>query len=296
MKSLESRSKARSAAGFDELRGWRQKGYVIIYESDTPAGKLFDVLLIVAILMSIATVMLESVDAIERRFGTALRTAEWVFTIGFTAEYVLRLLCIGRPARYARSFFGVVDLFAILPTYVSLFVPGTQALLVIRTLRILRVFRVLKLAHYVAESETLMRALIASRRKIAVFVFGVLTLVVIFGSLMYLVEGPESGFTSIPRGVYWAIVTLTTVGYGDISPQTDVGQALAAMIMVMGYGIIAVPTGIVTAELTQATHEEPQLQPRRRCPACGFVGHRPDSVHCRMCGGVLDPPPSGLKP
>ena len=269
------------------LSGWRARAHEIIYESDTPAGKLFDVLLILAIVASIAVVMLESVQVVDERFGAELRVAEWVFTVLFTAEYGMRLLCVGSPARYARSFFGIVDLLAILPTYVSLLVPGTQALLVIRTLRILRVFRVLKLAHYVAESETLMRALIASRRKIAVFVFGVLTLVVIFGSMMYMIEGPEHGFTSIPRGIYWAIVTMTTVGYGDISPQTNVGQAVAAVIMVMGYGIIAVPTGIVTAELAQHSGPSGAGVSGQACPQCGIGGHEPGAAYCRMCGAEL---------
>jgi len=279
----------RDAVDGATLRGWRARGHEIIYESDTPAGKLFDVLLILVILASILVVMLESVDVVETRFGPELRVAEWAFTLLFTAEYVLRLVCVGRPRNYAKSFFGLVDLLSILPTYASLFVPGTQALLVIRTLRILRVFRVLKLAHYVAESETLMRALLASRRKIAVFVFAVLTLVVIFGSLMYLIEGPEGGFTSIPRGVYWAIVTLTTVGYGDISPQTNVGQAMASLIMVLGYGIIAVPTGIVTAELSYAHQgkSKPALVSGRACPGCGAGGHEHGARFCRLCGAQL---------
>ena len=269
------------------LSGWRARAHEIIYESDTPAGKLFDVLLILAIVTSIAVVMLESVQVVDERFGDQLRIAEWIFTLLFTAEYGMRLLCVGRPVRYARSFFGIVDLLAILPTYASLLVPGTQALLVIRTLRILRVFRVLKLANYVAESETLMRALIASRRKIAVFVFGVLTLVVIFGSAMYMIEGPEHGFTSIPRGVYWAIVTMTTVGYGDISPQTNIGQAVAAVIMVMGYGIIAVPTGIVTAELTHQPAPPSASVSGQACPQCGVGGHEPGAGFCRRCGARL---------
>jgi voltage-gated potassium channel len=262
-------------------RGWRGRAHTIIFESDTPAGKAFDVLLIVSIVLSIVVVMLESVSDIEARHGAKLRTAEWFFTLLFTMEYVLRLACVERPSRYARSFFGIVDLLAIVPTYFSLLVPGAQAMLVIRTVRILRVFRVLKLASYVRESETLMRALVASRLKIEVFLFAVLTMVVVFGSLMYLVEGPEHGFTSIPRGVYWAIVTMTTVGYGDISPQTDVGQAIAAIIMILGYGIIAVPTGIVGAELARGAH--PNVS-GRSCSSCSAEGHRFDAVYCRMCG------------
>jgi voltage-gated potassium channel len=265
-------------------RSWRANANRIIFEADTPAGKAFDVLLIAAILLSISTVMLESIDAVQQRYGAELRTAEWGFTVLFTVEYALRLVCAARPTRYARSFFGIVDLLSIVPTYASVLIPGAQALLVIRTLRILRVFRVLKLANYIRESETLLRALYASRRKISVFLFTVFTLVVVFGSLMYVVEGPESGFTSIPRGIYWAIVTLTTVGYGDIAPQTNLGQTIAAMIMILGYGIIAVPTGIITAELAFAGG---RIVSKNRCPACSAGGHDADAAHCKMCGASL---------
>jgi voltage-gated potassium channel len=262
---------------------WRARAYHVIFEADTPAGKACDLVLILAILLSIAAVMLESIDRMRLEHGPLLRAAEWAFTLLFTAEYLLRLACVQRPTRYARSFFGVVDLLAILPTYLSVLLPGAQALIVIRTLRILRVFRVLKLATYVSESEELLRALYASRRKIQVFVFAVLTLVVIFGALMYLIEGPEHGFTSIPRGLYWAVVTLTTVGYGDISPQTNLGQAIAALIMILGYGIIAVPTGIVTAQLTRA---QQQSRPHR-CPNCAFERHVDGARHCAGCGAPL---------
>lgn len=263
--------------------GWRARAHEIVFGSDTPAGKAFDVALIVCILLSIAVVMLESVQTIREEHGELLRVAEWVFTILFTIEYLVRLSCVREPKRYARSFFGLVDLLSILPTYVSAVIPGAQALLVIRTLRILRVFRVLKLAHYVNESEDLMRALHASRRKIAVFMFTVFTLVVIFGSLMYLVEGPQHGFTSIPRGLYWAVVTMTTVGYGDISPQTSLGQMIASFIMVLGYGIIAVPTGIVTAQMTMG--DRPVSG--KACPNCGQGGHRHDAIYCRFCATKL---------
>ena len=262
----------------------RRRLYDIIFEADTPAGKAFDVGLIIAIGLSLAVVMLDSVEGINARYGRVLLAAEWGFTLFFTAEYCLRLYVVDRPVRYARSFFGVVDLLAILPTYLSLLVPGTQALLVIRTLRILRVFRVLELGSYVDEAEHLGRALRASGRKIQVFVFTVLILVVIFGALMYLIEGLERGFTSIPRGVYWAIVTMTTVGYGDIAPQSGVGQAIAAGIMILGYGIIAVPTGIVSAELTRGDRGESGGEP---CPSCGAVGHDADAVYCRRCGAAL---------
>ncbi len=264
------------------LVGWRARGHEIIFGAETAAGKAFDIALILIILLSVLTVLLESVTDIREQHGALLRSAEWAFTILFTVEYVLRLLCVDRPTRYARSFFGLVDLLAILPTYVSLLLPGAQAMTVIRTLRILRVFRVLKLAHYVRESEQLLRAMKASRRKIAVFLFAVASLVVIFGSVMYLVEGPEHGFDSIPRGIYWAVVTLTTVGYGDISPQTPLGQAIAACIMILGYGIIAVPTGIVTAELTRSTPVS-----THPCQACGATGHDATANYCKACGDPL---------
>lgn len=263
---------------------WRTRLYRIIFESDTPAGRGFDVTLIVVILLSVAVVMLESVASVRSRYGALLYVAEWVFTLLFTVEYVLRLLCVDRPMRYARSFFGVVDLIAVVPTYVSILVPGAQYLLVVRVLRILRIFRILKLTHYLTEADVLLRALRASRRKIFVFVFSVLTIVVVLGSLMYLVEGPEHGFTSIPISIYWAIVTLTTVGYGDISPETNLGRALASVIMILGYGIIAVPTGIVTVELARAGRE---TDIGRTCPACGRGGHDADAAFCKHCGTRL---------
>jgi voltage-gated potassium channel len=265
-----------------QLAGWRERAYEIIFESDTPVGRAFDVALIAAILLSLVAVMLESVADVEARFGVQLRAAEWFFTILFTVEYALRLACIGRPGRYARSFYGIVDLVSFLPTYVSAILPGAQVFLVVRILRILRVFRVLKLAAYVSEANLLTRALRESRRKIAVFLFAVLAIVTICGSLMYLIEGPENGFTSIPRGVYWAVVTLTTVGYGDISPQTSLGQAIAACIMILGYGIIAIPTGIVTAELVR-----PRPVSGQACPECSAEGHEVGALFCKFCGTRL---------
>jgi voltage-gated potassium channel len=256
----------------------------IIFEADTPAGKIFDVLLMVSIVASVIMVMLDSVSSIRQNYGGLLYLGEWVFTLLFTIEYILRLYCVGRPLAYARSFFGVVDLLAVLPSYLSIFFPGTQYFLVIRVLRVLRIFRVLKLVKYVGETRLLMQALRASRRKITVFLFAVLTLVIIFGSLMYLIEDPESGFTSIPRSIYWAVVTLTTVGYGDISPQTDFGQAVSAIIMIIGYGIIAVPTGIVTAELTQVYKANVSTQ---ACPQCSAEGHDVDAKFCKFCGSTL---------
>ncbi len=268
----------------DQLGPLRARLHEIIFEADTPAGKLFDVLLIVFILLSVFAVMLDSVSVVNAHYGDTLYVVEWAFTLLFTVEYALRLFCIGRPVRYAGSFFGVVDLLAILPTYASLFFPGTQYLVVIRMLRVLRIFRVLKLVQYLGEADLLMRALYNSRRKITVFVFGVITLTIILGSMMYLIEGPEHGYTSIPKGVYWAIVTLTTVGYGDISPSTAPGQILAALVMIMGYGIIAVPTGIVTAEIAIAMHDQVSTQ---NCPQCSAGRHDYDAKFCRICGAEL---------
>ena len=263
---------------------WRQKLFEIIFEADTPAGKWFDIVLIICILLSVIIVMLDSVSSVRAKYGQLLYAVEWFFTILFTAEYVLRLLCVGRPIRYAVSFFGIVDLLAILPTYMSLLFFGSRYLAVIRVLRVLRVFRVLKLGHHTKEAAVLKKALYASRRKILVFLVVVMTMVVIIGSLMYVIEGQEGHFTSIPRSVYWAIVTLTTVGYGDISPQTGPGQFLAAIVMILGYSIIAIPTGIVTVELSQAHKEQSNTQ---ACPGCSAEGHASDAVYCKFCGTKL---------
>lgn len=265
------------------VRTWRDALHEVIFEADTAAGRAFDVALIAAILASVVAVMLESVAGVRARYGDLLIAAEWGFTILFSVEYLLRLVCVSSPMRYARSFFGVVDLVAVLPTYLSVLVPGAQYLLVVRLFRILRVFRVLKLVPYVAEAQVLLRAMRNSRRKITVFLLTVVILVVILGSMMYFVEGPEHGFTSIPVAVYWAIVTLTTVGYGDISPQTPFGQALASLVMIIGYGIIAVPTGIVTAEMTRASRQVSG----QACRRCAAEGHDPDAAFCRICGEKL---------
>ena len=263
---------------------WRLKLHEIIFEADTPAGKWFDVLLILSILVSVVMVMLDSVSAIQETHGRLLLVGEWFFTILFTIEYVFRLISVGRPMAYATSFFGIVDLLAILPTYLSIFVPGAQYLLVIRILRVLRIFRIFKLVQYLGEARLLLQALRASRRKITVFLFTVLTLVTIFGSLIYLIEDPKDGFTSIPKSIYWSIVTLTTVGYGDISPQTNIGQLIAAMIMITGYAIIAVPTGIVTVELSHAFRRKISTQ---ACPECSAEGHDSDAKFCKYCGSRL---------
>lgn len=265
-------------------RGWRARLHEIIFEADTPAGKAFDVLLIVAILASVAAVMLDSMAGVRQAHGPFLYAAEWFFTLLFTAEYLLRLLCVGRPLRYAKSFFGVVDLLAVLPTYLSLLFPGAQVLLVLRVLRVLRIFRIFKLVQFLSEASALTQALRASGRKIAVFLYTVLTLVIIFGALIYLIEGERHGFTSIPTSIYWTIVTLTTVGYGDISPKTGLGQLLASFVMICGYGIIAVPTGIVTVEMTRMAGKGVTTQ---ACPECAAEGHDVDAVHCKFCGTKL---------
>ena len=244
---------------------WREKTYEIIFEADTALGKAFDVALLWAIIASVAAVCLDSVAAYEERFHDIFIAAEWTFTALFSIEYVLRIISVRQPLRYVVSFYGLVDLLSILPSYFSLFIPGSQHLLVIRILRLLRVFRVLKLGRYVSESQVLMTAIKNSRAKITVFLFTILTLVVVIGAAMYLIEGPENGFTSIPRAMYWAIVTLTTVGYGDVTPSTIVGQLLSSVLMILGYGIIAIPTGIVTAELTSVTR--PRVVTTRTCPS-----------------------------
>ena len=264
---------------------WRVRLHEIIFEADTPAGKTFDVSLIFVILVSVLAVMLDSVTYIGNAYGTWLFRLEWVVTALFTLEYLLRLVCVAKPARYARSFFGLVDLIAILPTYLSLILPGSQTLLLIRTLRLIRIFRIFKLVSYVGEASILATALRSSFPKIVIFIFSVLLVVLNMGALMYLVEGEAHGFTSIPRSIYWAIVTMTTVGYGDIAPQTVMGQTLAAALMIMGYGIIAVPTGIVSAELIQAARRPVTT---RGCPVCVSEGHERNARYCKDCGANLE--------
>ena len=258
---------------------WKRRLYIVIFESDTPAGKAFDVALLVAIGFSVAVVMLESVKPIQVEHATLLRSLEWIFTGLFTLEYIARLLCVRWPRQYAWSFFGVVDLLAILPSFIGLFTSANY-LMVIRVLRLLRVFRVLKLSHFLDETDTLVSALRSSRRKIMVFLFTVLALVLVMGTLMYLIEGEENGFTSIPRSVYWAIVTLTTVGYGDITPHTILGQIVASLIMIMGYGIIAVPTGVFSLELQQAA----KARRARVCVNCQTTESDSGARFCRRCG------------
>jgi len=267
---------------------WQERTYRIIFEADTSAGKAFDVALLIAILLSVAAVMLDSVDTLRASFGGWLRGFEWFFTVLFTIEYIFRLACVRSKANYVRSFFGIVDLLSILPTYISVLIPGSQSLLVIRALRLLRVFRVFKLAHFLGEANLLLTALRASRPKVIVFIGTVLVLDLILGSAMYLIEGAASGFTSIPRSVYWAIVTMTTVGYGDIAPQTIIGQVLAASAMILGYSILAVPTGIVTSELFEAARS---AKPTTRvCASCLSEGHAAGARYCKDCGVRMTPP------
>lgn len=268
--------------------GWRLTLYTIIFEADTRAGRLFDVILIWVILASVATVVLESMAAVRERHGMLLNVAEWFFTVAFTAEYVARLLSVRHPWRYVTSFYGVIDLLALLPTYVAVFVPELYALIDIRVLRLLRVFRVLKLVAYVEEFGALVSAVTASRRKIFVFLSFVLMVTLVMGTLMYLVEGPESGFTSIPVGIYWAITTLTTVGFGDITPNTPAGRLIASLMMLLGWGTLAVPTGIVSAEFT-AQRLPRAMTTTRTCPECLSEGHSPKARFCSDCGAALPP-------
>jgi voltage-gated potassium channel len=272
------------------LAGWRLRWYTIIFEADTRAGRLFDLVLIGAILLSIGVVMADSVQGLHLAHGQAFEAVEWVFTLLFTAEYIARLLCVRRPLQYALSFFGIIDLVAILPTYLAFFFPELHALIDVRALRLLRVFRVLKLGAYVSEYQSLGRALAASGRKILVFLSVVLMLVLIMGTLMYVVEGPENGYTSIPASVYWAISTVTTVGFGDITPRTDLGRLIASFMMLLGWGILAVPTGIVTAEMAaQRRNQELQAPTTRTCHECLTEGHAAEANFCFYCGARLPP-------
>lgn len=264
----------------------RDKLYDIIFEADTFAGKLFDIILIVSIILSVIVVMLDSVQDFHDAHSNYLAAAEWGFTILFSIEYILRLYCIRNTLHYATSFYGIVDLLAILPAYLSLLFPGAQHLMVIRVLRVLRIFRVLKIIQFIGEANLLLYVLRESKNKIIVFLFSILTMVVILGSMMYLIESPyNAGFTSIPAAIYWAIVTLTTVGYGDISPETTMGQILASVIMILGYSVIAVPSGFVTAELSRARKSGLSS---RVCSSCSAEGHDKDAIHCKYCGFRLE--------
>ncbi len=268
-------------------QGWRLRMYIIIFEADTRAGRIFDLTLIGVILASLVVVVLDSMAGFHARYANLMMALEWIFTLLFTVEYIARLACVRRPMKYVRSGYGIIDLLAVLPTYVALLVPGVSALIDVRVLRLLRVFRILKLAEYVAEFGALGHALSASRRKILVFMSFVLLIVMVMGTLMYVVEGPEHGYTSIPVGVYWAITTMTTVGFGDITPQTDLGRVIASIMMLLGWGTLAVPTGIVSAEFTaQRMHREPTTRTYHECLS---EGHAPSARFCRDCGAPLPP-------
>ena len=265
---------------------FREKLWEIIFEAETPSGKAFDVMLLIAIGLSVVAVMLESVNQIEANWADQLHALEWFFTILFTAEYFLRLWLVRRPMRYAFSFFGIVDLLACLPTYLAVFVPGAQSLLVIRMLRLLRMFRVLKMVHHVRGADVIMRGLVASRAKITVFFFSMLIFAVIVGTVIYLVEGSENAkFDNIPASIYWAIVTMTTLGYGDVVPITVGGKIIAAFTSLIGYAVIAVPTGIVSAEMVKAARPN---ETTAACPSCGCHGHLPDARYCRKCGERME--------
>lgn len=271
--------------------GWKNTIHEVIYEADTPLGKLFDIVLIFLIVLSVILVMLESVKEVDQHYHRILLTLEWVVTIFFTLEYIARLISIRKPWKYVFSLYGIIDFVSTIPLYLSYILAGSQVLLAVRAFRLLRIFRILKLVKFMGEASQLKAALKASRAKIAVFIYVVLILSVMMGTLMYLIESDEAGFTSIPRSIYWTIVTLTTVGYGDIAPQTNVGQLLATIIMILGYGIIAVPTGIVTVEFSKhakgAKGKSLVHTNTQACPSCSAEGHRDDATNCYKCGELL---------
>lgn len=269
----------------------RQSLYIVIYGTNTRAGKLFDIFLLIFILLSVVVVMLESVSEIDKKYHSLLLAAEWFFTILFTVEYILRIFSSNKPWSYIFSFYGIIDLLAILPMYLSFFFTGSNLLTSVRALRLLRLFRVLKLGHFIGEASNLKAALKASRAKIIVFLFAVLIIAMIVGTLMYLIEGPEAGYTSIPRGIYWTVVTLTTVGFGDIYPQTAIGQLLAMFVMIVGYGIIAVPTGIVSAEFSKQKGKNKAQKLKEnllKCLVCNAEKHKKNATFCYQCGAKLN--------
>lgn len=262
----------------------KKKLRVIIFGTDTPAGRWFDLVLIVCIIASVTLVLLDTVASINQRWGEFIHVFEWVFTVIFTVEYLLRLYCSAHRWQYARSFYGIVDLLSVLPSYLSLFFPGANFTLIIRVLRLFRIFRVLKLLRYLSEGNILLKAMMQSGRKVFIFFFSVSLIIMVLGAIMYMVEGPENGFSSIPKSIYWTIVTITTVGYGDITPKTDLGQAIAALTMLIGYSIIAIPTGILTAEISQEMGRSRDL---RRCSNCLKTGHDQEAAFCNRCGSEL---------
>jgi voltage-gated potassium channel len=268
-------------------KSWNKQLHDIIYEADTPAGKAFDVVLLILILLSVLFVMLESVPGMSSEIYDYLYYGEWVITIFFTIEYIARIITVKKPTSYIFSFYGIIDFLSTIPLYLSFILVGSNFLLTVRALRLLRVFRILKVTRYIGASNQLKKALINSRPKIFVFLFAVLIIAIISGTLMYLVEGEESGFKSIPASIYWCIVTLTTVGYGDIVPVTPIGQLIASIIMIMGYGIIAVPTGIVSAEFVK--NDEYVHVNTQACPNCNATKHRDDADYCHKCGDALNP-------
>lgn len=279
----------RAAADFGKpMQGWRKRLYVVIFEADTPAGKLFDVLLIAMVLLSVGVVIAHSLPGLPGPRDRAFRIAEWIFTLLFTVEYMARLACVERPLRYATSVFGIIDLLSVLPSYLAMLAPEAGVLIDVRILRLLRVFRVLRLTQYMAESSALVDALVASRRKILVFLSFVLMVVLISGTLMYVIEGPANGYTSIPIAMYWAVTTMTTVGFGDITPKSDIGRMLTSLMMLLGWGILAVPTGIVTAEMTA---RRPSVPPLRPCEQCGAGRHLADAAYCWNCGTKIGAAP-----
>ena len=267
------------------MKKWQHRLHEVIYEADTKSGKLFDIILLICILLSVLLVSLESIVSIDLLYHKYLNIAEWIITILFTIEYVFRILSVPKPYKYIFSFFGIIDLLSTIPKYLSLIFLGTHSLVALKALRLLRIFRILKLTHYVGESNSLIKALHASRAKIFVFIFGVIVLCIIFGTIMYLIESEESGFSSIPKSIYWSIVTLTTVGYGDIAPQSPLGQFIASIIMIMGYGIIAVPTGIITAEISKKNAIDINTQ---ACPYCLTSEHKENAIYCHKCGKSLN--------
>ena len=268
--------------------GWRLRVYQVIFESETPAGRAFDKLIIVAILVSVAVVIADSVQSLNLRHRQLFDYLEWFFTLLFTVEYVARLVSVDRPLRYMRSFFGIVDLLSVLPTYLAMFFPELHALIDVRILRLLRIFRIFKLTDYVVEYQVMGEALRASRRKIMVFLSAVLMVALVLGTLLYVVEGPKHGFNDIPTSVYWAITTITTVGFGDITPKTEAGRLIASVMMLIGWGTLAVPTGIVTAEMTVRRHAMRAGAVTRSCPACGAGGYGSEARFCQLCGTALD--------